>query len=119
LIVDSEESARRYGRALEAYGYLVEAACDGDSAVRLASERHFDVVVGDMDMHDCSCEALRLIRGRHHDITVILISSGLAFARARAAVECGADRYLLKPVSEEQLLEILVETTCERLNLGA
>ena len=44
---------------------------------------------------------------------MVLLSNVLVFASARAAVECGAYRYLLKPVSDEQLLEVLVETIQE------
>jgi len=54
--------------------------------------------------------ALRSLRNR---CPVILLSHGLAFASALAAVRCGAYRYLLKPISDERLLEVLVETIQE------
>jgi len=115
LIVDDDaELARRYQRALESYGYSVERISHGEGAVRLAGERQFDVVVGDIDPRgDREYGMLKSIHEQRQDLPVVLLSSGIAFATARAAVECGAYRYLLKPVSDERLLEVLVETIRE------
>jgi DNA-binding NtrC family response regulator len=115
LIVDDDaELARRYQRVLESYGYAVERASHGEGAVRLAGEKPFDVVVGDVDPREGRVdETLKSIHTQREDLPVVLLSSGIAFATARAAVECGAYRYLLKPVSDERLLEVLVETIRE------
>jgi DNA-binding NtrC family response regulator len=115
LIVDDDaELARRYQRALESYGYVVERASHGEGAVRLAAEKQFDVVVGDIDpSEDREDGTLKRIHAQRKDLPVVLLSGGIAFSTARAAVKCGAYRYLLKPVSEERLLEVLVETIRE------
>ena len=111
---DDTELARRYQRALESYGYAVERIPHGEGAIRLAGERQFDVVVGDVDpREECTDRTLKSIHDQRKDVPVVLLSNILAFASARAAVECGAYRYLLKPVSEERLLEVLVETIQE------
>ncbi len=111
---DDAELAHRYRRVLESSGYAVEwSACD-EGAVRLASEGKFDVVVGDLDLRvHGEAGTLKGIHDRCGNLPVVLLSNGLAFASARAAVACGAHRYLLKPVTEEQLLEVLVETIRE------
>jgi DNA-binding NtrC family response regulator len=115
LIVDDDaELARRYQRVLESYGYAVERASPGEGAVRLAGEKQFDVVVGDVDPRENRVDGtLKSIHEQREDLPVVLLSSGIGFATARAAVECGAYRYLLKPVSDERLLEVLVETIRE------
>jgi len=115
LIVDDDvELARRYQRALESYGYAVERSPKGEGAIRLAVEKQFDVVIGDVDPREgCQDRTLKSIHDQSKDIPVVLLSNVLVFASARAAVECGAYRYLLKPVSDEQLLEVLVETIQE------
>jgi DNA-binding NtrC family response regulator len=115
LIVDDDaELARRYQRVLESYGYAVERASHGEGAVRLAGEKPFDVVVGDVDPREARVDGtLKSIHEQREDLPVVLLSSGIAFATARVAVECGAYRYLLKPVSDERLLEVLVETIRE------
>jgi DNA-binding NtrC family response regulator len=119
LIVDDDaDLARRYQRALESYGYAVERAAHGEAAIRLASEKRFDVVVGDVDPREsCEDRTLKSIHDQCKEVPVVLLSNVLAFASARAAVECGAYRYLLKPVSDERLLEVLVETIQETSRL--
>jgi DNA-binding NtrC family response regulator len=115
LIVDDDaELARRYQRALESYGYAVERAARGEGAIRLAGEKQFDVVVGDVDpREECEDRTLKCIHDRCKEVPVVLLSNVLAFASARVAAECGAYRYLVKPVSDELLLEVLVETIQE------
>jgi ActR/RegA family two-component response regulator len=117
LIVDDDgELARRYQRALESYGYAVERAAHGEGAIRLAGEKQFDVVVGDVDpREECAGSTLRRIHDQRKEVPVVLLSNVLAFASARVAAECGAYRYLVKPVSDDQLLEALVETIQESL----
>jgi two-component system, OmpR family, response regulator len=112
LIVDDDDDlARKYQRALESYGYAVERTSHGEAAISLAAQNRFDVVVGDIYMRDnCESETLKSIHEQCEDLPVVLLSSGLAFSSVRAAMECGAHRYLLKPVSEEHLLEVLVKT---------
>jgi DNA-binding NtrC family response regulator len=110
IMGDETDVLRRYARSLSAYGYMVDLATDGESAARLAAEKEFDVVVSDIDRNGTSeCESLRRLRERHRRAPMVVLSSGLAFASARAALDCRAHRYLLKPVSDERLLEVLVE----------
>ncbi len=115
LIVDDDaELAHRYQRVLESYGYAVVRVARGEGAVRLAREKQFDVVIGDADpLLDCEDRTLKSLHEHRAELPVVLLSSGIAFATARAAVECGAHRYLLQPVSDERLLEVLVESIRE------
>jgi DNA-binding NtrC family response regulator len=115
LIVDDDaELARRYQLALESYGYAVDRVAQGDAAIRLAGAKQFDVVVGDVDPREGREDGtLKRIHDQRKDVPVVLLSNVLAFASARAAAECGAYRYLIKPVSDERLLEVVVETIQE------
>lgn len=112
LIVDDDfELSRRYQRALESYGYTVERAAQGEGAIRLAFEKHFDVVIGDVDPREGSTDrTLMTIHDQRREVPVVLLSNFLSFGSARAAADCGAYHYLLKPVSEDRLLEVLVDT---------
>ena len=116
LIVDDDDDlAQRYQHSLESSGYEVERAAHGEAAIGLAARKRFDVVVGDLYRRDhCESGTLKIIHEKFEDLPVVLLSSGLAFSSARAAVECGAHCYLLKPVSEEHLLEVVVKTIRER-----
>lgn len=109
IVGDETEVLRRYARSLSAYGYEVVLAADFDAAGRLAAEKDFDVVVGDIDRSGSSeCEMLRRLRERQQGVPMVVLSGGLAFASARAAINCRAHKFLLKPVSDELLLEVVV-----------
>ena len=115
LILESESAqALQYQNALKARGYRVETASDGETAMRLAKEKRFDVVVSSIDgEQERDRRALMSIRNERKDLPVVLLSNGLAFSHARMAVECGAHRYLLKPVSVEHLVAVLAQTIHE------
>ena len=107
---DDTELACRYQHTLEAYGYSVDRSSRADLAPRLSGDKHYDVVVGDVGFDGSDESVLRSLRNH---CPVVLLSHSLAFASALAAVRCGAYRYLLKPISDERLLEVLVETIQE------
>jgi two-component system chemotaxis response regulator CheY len=115
LIVDDDaELARRYQYALESYGYSVDRVAQGDAAIRLANSKRFDLVVGDVDPREGREDGtLKRIHHQCRDVPMVLLSNFLAFASARTAAACGAYRYLIKPVSDERLLEVVVETIQE------
>ena len=109
FVGDEAEASRKYARSLAARGYLVDLAADCETALRLAETKQFDAVVTDLDVPGNPLEKIRGLRQRHDELTLVMLSSRLAFDTARAAVECGADRYLLKPVSGDRLLKVLAE----------
>lgn len=114
LVDDDNEVVRRYEHALAARGYAVAMACDEQTAISLASLQRFDVMVGDIDMRGMRTSDLLLdIRNRRGDLPLVLLSDGVAFESARVAMACRAHRYLIKPVSDQQLVEIVVETMRE------
>jgi DNA-binding NtrC family response regulator len=110
IVGDQTEVLARYARSLSAYGYVVDFAHDDATLTRLTHEKEFDVVVNDIDMRSCcNGESLRRLRKENKRVPVVVLSGCLAFASARAALDCGAHKYLVKPVADERLLEVLVE----------
>jgi CheY-like chemotaxis protein len=110
MVGEETDVLRRYADSFAAYGYTVDLASDGETAARLVSGKEFDVVVSDIDGGESSaCASLRDLRAQQRRVPMIVLAGGLAFSSARAAVDCGAYKYLLKPVSDERLLEVLVE----------
>lgn len=111
---DETDVLTRYARSLSAYGYVVDFAHDDATVARLTREKEFDVVVNDIDMRSCcDGQSLRQLRKENKRVPVVVLSGCLAFASARAALDCGAHKYLVKPVSDERLLEVLVEALQE------
>jgi EAL domain-containing protein (putative c-di-GMP-specific phosphodiesterase class I) len=109
LLVDDEQSiARAYARTLGAAGFAVEIAFDGKAAAAAARERNFDVIVSDIAMPEMNgLELLRTVREHDLDVPFVLMTGGPAVESAVRAVEYGALRYLIKPVSTAELEEVV------------
>jgi EAL domain-containing protein (putative c-di-GMP-specific phosphodiesterase class I) len=109
LLVDDDAGfARSCARLLGGWGYEVATALEGCEAVRLAHEREFDVILSDINVPDMNgLQILRLIREHDRDVPVVLMTGGPAIESAREAVECGALSYLIKPISTDQLRDIV------------
>lgn len=121
LVVEDSVSARAFVRAvLEApefavphEGCAVVEASSGFDAMRLLPRGPYDLIITDINMADINgLELVRFIRrSEHHRTTPLLIISTL---RAETDVErglaLGADEYLPKPFTPEQLRAV-----CARL----
>ncbi len=109
LVIDDDEAfLRSCKRILEGWSYEVHTAFDGRSAVSLVSERAFDVVLSDINVPDLSgLEILRAVRQHDRDLPVVLMTGGPALESAREAIDGGALSYLIKPLSTEQLKQVL------------
>jgi EAL domain-containing protein (putative c-di-GMP-specific phosphodiesterase class I) len=109
LLVDDEQSiARAYARTLGMAGFQVEIAFDGKTAAEAARARNFDVIVSDIAMPEMNgLELLRAVREHDLDVPFVLMTGGPAIESAVRAVEYGALRYLIKPVSASELEEVV------------
>jgi EAL domain-containing protein (putative c-di-GMP-specific phosphodiesterase class I)/CheY-like chemotaxis protein len=91
---------------LRAAGFRVETARDGKDALRRVAADDFDVVLSDIMMPDMNgIELLRRVRAHDLDLPVVLMTGQPRMETAIQAVEHGALRYLLKPLSGEELTE--------------
>jgi EAL domain-containing protein (putative c-di-GMP-specific phosphodiesterase class I)/CheY-like chemotaxis protein len=109
LLVDDEQSiARAYARTLGSAGFAVEIAFDGKEAAAAARERSFDVIISDIAMPEMNgLELLRAVREHDLDVPFVLMTGGPAIESAVRAVEYGALRYLIKPVTPGELEEVV------------
>ncbi|MDL4817567.1 response regulator [Actinomadura opuntiae] len=105
LVVDDEPQILRALRInLRARHYEVETAADGTTALRRAGDWHPDLVVLDLGLPDI--EGLDVIHGlRGWTRTPIIVLSGRAGSRDKVeALEAGADDYVTKPFTIEELI---------------
>ncbi|HJX64241.1 MAG TPA: EAL domain-containing response regulator [Polyangia bacterium] len=109
LVVDDDEDfARSCVRVLQTWGYGVQTASDGGTAIELARSQQFDVVLTDIQLPSYSgLDILRAVRERDRDTPVVLMTGGPGLDSARVAVEWGALSYLVKPLSMSQLRDVL------------
>jgi EAL domain-containing protein (putative c-di-GMP-specific phosphodiesterase class I) len=93
---------------LSAVGYVVTSASDGQEAIALIESTGFDVIVSDVGMPNMDgLTLLREIRGRDLDVPVVFLTGSPALETAMEAMEHGAFRYLVKPVDEKKLKDVV------------
>lgn len=104
LIVEDEEKIARFVTLeLEHEGYRVEHAADGRTAVDLALERDYDLILLDVLLPQLNgMEVLRRVR-KHKDVPVIMVTARDAVMDKVAGLDAGADDYLTKPFAIEEL----------------
>ncbi len=109
LIVDDDDVfLKACVRMLEGWGLEAVACASVEAALGLVRERDFDVILSDINLPDASgIELLRGVRGHDKDVPVILMTGGPELETARLAVECGAQSYLIKPLSMGELKEAM------------
>ena len=104
LIVEDEEKIARFVTLeLEHEGYQVEHAADGRTAVDLALEHDYDLILLDVLLPQLNgMEVLRRVR-KHKDVPVIMVTARDAVMDKVAGLDAGADDYLTKPFAIEEL----------------
>ena len=104
LIVEDEEKIARFVTLeLEHEGYQVEHAADGRTAVDLALERDYDLILLDVLLPQLNgMEVLRRVR-KHKDVPVIMVTARDAVMDKVGGLDAGADDYLTKPFAIEEL----------------
>ena len=93
---------------LEAEGVHVCTAADGRAALRMLAETTVDGVLLDIALPELDgFEVLRQLRPTHPTLPVVMMTAVEALDRAMAAVESGAQDYLLKPFDGTRLRQIV------------
>jgi two-component system KDP operon response regulator KdpE len=105
LLVDDEMSIRRtVGPLLRSRGYDVDLADSGALALKLASSQSPDLIVLDLGLPDLDgTEVCRRIR-QESGVPIIVLSARGGESAKVAALDIGADDYVTKPFSPEELL---------------
>lgn len=98
LVVDDEKTlVKGIKFNLENEGYEVECAYDGSSAVELARNNRFDLLILDVMMPEVDgLEACMRIR-EFSNVPIIMLTAKSEDADKLMGFECGADDYLTKP----------------------
>ncbi len=109
LAVDDDPSIRRFvEKVLASPSRTVDCAADGEHALALLATNHYEVILTDITMPGMNgLDFLREVRARDPDVPVVLVTGSPALETAIEAVEHGAFRYLLKPVSVADLRSVV------------
>ncbi|MBU9726660.1 response regulator transcription factor [Diplocloster modestus] len=89
---------------------VIATANDGEKALELVEKYHPHVIFSDIKMPKMDgIELARELRKKAPDIHVVLLSGYSDFSFARQAMRYGVSYYLVKPLVEEDLLEVIEE----------
>jgi two-component system KDP operon response regulator KdpE len=105
LVVDDDPAlVRALTINLRARGYEVHAAATGSGALRLAAAHPPDAVVLDLGLPDLDgSEVIAGLRG-WTDVPILVLSAREQSAAKVAALDAGADDYVVKPFGMDELL---------------
>jgi chemotaxis protein histidine kinase CheA/CheY-like chemotaxis protein len=108
LVVDDSMNTREIEKdILEAKGYDVETAEDGQDALEKTRRKHYDLVLTDVEMPRMDGFALteRLRADEHYQTVPVIIVTSLAKPEDRMrGIQVGADAYLLKNAFDQSSL---------------
>ena len=104
-VIEDDAPIRRFLRsALEANGYTVEEAADGTSGLAVAANRRAEALILDLGLPDIDgVEVIRRVR-EWSAMPIIVLSARTQERDKIAALDAGADDYVVKPFSEGELL---------------
>ncbi len=119
LVVDDEPNVLLTAQAiLQHEGYDADAVGDGEAALELIRERHYDLVLTDLKMPGLDgFGVLNEVRKRSPDTVTVVMTGYGSVPSAIEAVQSGAYEYLLKP-TEVAELKMAVRRALERKRLS-
>ena len=105
VVIDDDPLSREFlVEALRTSAYAVDEAATGEDGVDLVVRTEPDLVLTDLRLPGIDgIEVLRRCRERLPELTVIVLTAFGTVERAVEAMQYGAEDFLLKPVSPEQL----------------
>ena len=114
---DSPDTLEGVRRNLVSAGYSVHTVPGVDEAIRVLDSMPIDLVITDLRMPKVSgMDLIRHVRENHADLEVIMITGYASVPNAVEAMQTGAQEYLAKPFTDDELLGA-VNRSIQRLRL--
>jgi DNA-binding NtrC family response regulator len=114
LVVDDEQGlCAGIQEALRREGYVVDGASEAPTALKLAHDRLYNLIISDIKMPGLSgLELLNQVRAHNRDTLFILMTAYGTVENAVEAMKQGAYDYLAKPLDMKRL-RVLVQKALE------
>lgn len=121
LLVEQEPVLRlTFAQLLEAGGYRVHAASDGDEALRLYSQMKPGAVIANVAAAGPAGEPLiETLRTENADVPIIATSGAIEKDAGERAMALGASAFIAKPFSGTQLIGLLGDMFGDGSNAAA
>lgn len=105
VVEDTPELARQLKQRLEGEGYAVDTAGDGEEGRFLGETEPYDAVILDLGLPKVDgLTVLRSWRRAGRTVPVLILTARDAWNEKVQGIDAGADDYLAKPFSMEELL---------------
>ncbi|MDP8999306.1 MAG: response regulator [Myxococcota bacterium] len=118
LVEDDRILAHVYARALVAAGFVVDAALDGAEGLERLLAGAYDVLVTDLCMPRMNgLDLLQEVRRVRPDVPVVFMTAEVDSLAYTAACDLGIVRFLLKPMTMEQLARAVESAASLRATL--
>jgi two-component system, NtrC family, response regulator AtoC len=118
LVVEDEAIIATFmSRVLKSNGYFVTIARTGKDAFTKVLSSQYNLVLLDIGLPDITgTELLKRIRETNHDLIVIMITGHPNLDSSIDSVNHGADGYLVKPICDKDLVDIVEEKLKQRFD---
>jgi two-component system, OmpR family, response regulator PhoP len=105
LLIEDEAALRAtLKRQLEADGYRVDVAADGQEGLYFAQEYPFDLVIVDLGLPKLGGLAIvQKLRGEGRSTPILILTARSTWQDKVVGLEAGADDYLVKPLDYPEL----------------
>lgn len=105
VVDDSPDTRELLERNLSSQGYIVLTAADVAQALNILGKIRIDIVITDLKLPGVSgLDLIRHVRENLKETEVVMITGYPSVEGAVAAVKLGAEEYLAKPFTKEELI---------------
>ena len=105
VVEDDRKLVQVLRQGLKENGFAVDTAADGNLGLELALDTDYDAIVLDLMLPGLSgLDLLKELRSRHRVAPVLILSARSAVEDRIHGLDLGADDYLAKPFSFQELL---------------
>lgn len=105
VVEDQQNIAENIANYMENKGHVLDFATQGDQGLELALTNHYDLVILDLNLPVMDglevCKQLR--KQAHHHVPIIMLTARDSIEDKISGFTLGADDYLTKPFSLEEL----------------
>ena len=121
LVIDSKDDIRSFiSMALSNFGFVISQAHDGETALHLIAEDAPDLIICDVSLPGMDgYEILSAVRASSATAAVpFILMTGLVSANGfRRAMIAGADDYLVKPFSPDDLVDSVMSRLVRHVDI--
>lgn len=108
LVEDSPDNQTLFNLYLRATGAELDIVGDGKRGVERALEKHFDVILMDIQMPEMDGhEATRTLRALEYPGPIIALTAHAMNEERTRCLQSGFNEYLTKPISRDTLINVL------------